>query len=67
MVFECGSQKHQRYTDNALRVLREAITAERSNRPGVNDRQVAADSMRIGRDRALQKQSTCSGEPTHPA
>ncbi len=28
MVFEFGSQKHPRYSDNALRVLREAITPE---------------------------------------
>lgn len=28
MVFEFGSQKHPRYSDNALRVLRDAITPE---------------------------------------
>lgn len=28
MVFEFGSQKHRRYSDNALRILREAITPE---------------------------------------
>ena len=28
MVFEFGSQKHPRYSDNALRALREAITPE---------------------------------------
>ncbi|TKR30272.1 hypothetical protein FCE95_09040 [Luteimonas gilva] len=28
MIFEFGSQKHQRFSDNALRVLREAITPE---------------------------------------
>ncbi|AEM51047.1 hypothetical protein [Stenotrophomonas maltophilia] len=28
MVFEFGSQKHPRYSDNALRVIREAVTPE---------------------------------------
>lgn len=28
MIFEFGSQKHPRYSDNALRALREAITPD---------------------------------------
>lgn len=28
MVFEFGSQKHPRYSDNALRTMKEAITPE---------------------------------------
>ncbi|QOW18621.1 hypothetical protein INQ41_07840 [Lysobacter ciconiae] len=32
MVFEFGSQKHPRYSDNALRVLRETITPELTER-----------------------------------